>query len=333
MRRLLLLITLTVGWGMLYAYSVDGNFDSDNNTDYVVDCDSAVSFEADSIYVSGPFSESTTFIDETKSLPGCTEFRYTRSFALNDSACNADFQIYVAVPPNMPQYMMDFFDLDIRQKLRSDFFTFGDDGEEEYPIIPDFKSQSLSLEPMAEFFYKQYCDLYIMECSALEDSIGLVYGQSYSFQFCAIPVWQNSDKTLTTWKFYEYIYANGPHCSEKEFYITFDNKKGKMLGAEDLFTPVGFKYAIKRLTQQLAIEKGLEAWQDPKITADLDDCANSDSRVFIEVVQGKKYPRPALIEEGVVFSYQPYQKTGGADDELHLIQPYSKEIRHRRIKY
>ncbi|WP_368408261.1 RsiV family protein [uncultured Duncaniella sp.] len=36
------------------------------------------------------------------------------------------------------------------------------------------------------------------------------------------------------------------------------------------------------------------------------------------------YPRPALTNQGVVFSYQPYEKGSFAEGILHFVIPYSK---------
>ncbi|WP_354667204.1 RsiV family protein, partial [uncultured Duncaniella sp.] len=42
-----------------------------------------------------------------------------------------------------------------------------------------------------------------------------------------------------------------------------------------------------------------------------------------EVYDGAYYPRPALTNQGVVFSYQPYEKGSFAEGILHFVIPYS----------
>lgn len=48
------------------------------------------------------------------------------------------------------------------------------------------------------------------------------------------------------------------------------------------------------------------------------------------VVEGKYYPRHAITNEGIVFSYQTYEKGANFDGVLHFVQPYKNDFQFKR---
>lgn len=54
-----------------------------------------------------------------------------------------------------------------------------------------------------------------------------------------------------------------------------------------------------------------------------DELESNASEILKEVYDGAYYPRPALTNQGVVFSYQPYEKGSFAEGILHFVIPYS----------
>lgn len=340
MKRLLLPIALVVVGGIIYASSTTSVanliFDLSNTdgcSDLVSDsivCDSICAIEegidSTAIEVSQPFAESCEFMDRTKILPHCREYKFSRQYALNDSSRTADFQIYVVQPTKMPRYIIDFVSKQIREKISDIFSQYGDDGKLIAPTIPLANSKTHTIEQMAELYYNHFCKLYKRECGEHLEPDGPVYGQSYSFQYCAVPVWQNSDSSLMTWKFYQFQYTGGAHGGSKEYFITFDNKTGRMLGLKDFFPNNGYNKALNELTRQLNAERCYDATDG--ITAELDDTEEND--ILSERIDGKIYPRPAIINDSLVFSYQNYQKGLPTCEQLHLTQPFAKNFKLRK---
>ena len=66
------------------------------------------------------------------------------------------------------------------------------------------------------------------------------------------------------------------------------------------------------------------SWHD--LDADL-DCESGvtaiQSKILNEKIDGKIYPRPAITRNGIVFSYQTYEKGSNADGTLHFIVPFN----------
>lgn len=132
------------------------------------------------------------------------------------------------------------------------------------------------------------------------------------------PVWTSEDGKLTTYRFYTHHYGGGAHGMMNEFYITFNNSDGWILGYRDILGEEGMKKA------KTLLEKGLDNRLDSEgHTADLgkDGEEDNNDRVMNEVHEGYVYPRPAITRNGIVFTYQAYDKGSFADGTLHLLVP------------
>lgn len=256
-------------------------------------------------------------------LPGCKFYRISRHYAINDSARSTDFQINIAMKDSTPLFIKDF----ISEMIRDDVAPFFDEytnGEYVTPYIPMIRMRNRTVEQMMEHYYYQFRKFYDKEFKPEPGSDERAYGEWYSYQCYAYPVWQNSDSTLTTWKFYSYNYTGGAHGGESEYFLTFDNNTGRFLGAKDFFKKGDFKKAIDKLAQQLDTYHGSTGSE-----ADLNSEYNVtavQSSTMNEVIDGKIYPRPAITNQGIVFSYQTYEKGGNADGVMHFTQPFKKDF-------
>lgn len=184
-----------------------------------------------------------------------------------------------------------------------------------------------SVDKMMQFYYSYFCELYNKVFMEEIDSDGVAMGDRYSYQFYACPVWENPDSTLTTWRFYNYSYMGGAHGAEIEFFLTFENKSGRILGVSDLYSTESFKDAIANLTRQLNEHVGKLHNGEHDLDADLDsesEVTAIQSRILNEKIEGKIYPRPAITKYGIVFSYQTYEKGSNADGRLHIIVPFNE---------
>lgn len=132
------------------------------------------------------------------------------------------------------------------------------------------------------------------------------------------PVWTSEDGQRTTYRFYTHHYGGGAHGMMNEFYITFNNSDGRILGYRDILGEEGMKKA------RTLLGKGLDERLDSEgHTADLGKEWDEDynDRVMNEAYEGYVYPRPAITRNGIVFTYQAYDKGSFADGILHMTVP------------
>lgn len=122
----------------------------------------------------------------------------------------------------------------------------------------------------------------------------------------------------------------GVHGGETDFFLTFDNQTGRILGISDFFTKTEFNAAVEELTRQLNARMGSDTYTGGELTAELDYDSNVTavhSKILNEKVNGSLYPRPAITKYGIVFSYQTYEKGSNADGILHFILPFSDDLK------
>lgn len=112
----------------------------------------------------------------------------------------------------------------------------------------------------------------------------------------------------------------------EEYYLTFNEETGYILGYEEIIGAKAFPDAIKLLEQKLTAKEAQYRDMDEPYPAGMDaeQLEANASEIIKEVYQGLYYPRPALTKEGIVFSYQPYEKGAFCEGILHFVIPYSK---------
>ena len=118
----------------------------------------------------------------------------------------------------------------------------------------------------------------------------------------------------------------GAHGFMEEYYLTFDNENGRILGYNDIFGANDLKKALELLEQEITAQKKEFMNFDGIYPASLekDELESNASEILKGIYDGTYYPRPALTIQGVVFSYQPYEKGSFAEGILHFVIPYSK---------
>lgn len=262
------------------------------------------------------------------SLDGCKFYRLSRHYALNDSAWDTDFQINIAMRDSTPLFIKDF----ISDMIRNDVAGYFDelkDNEWIAPYVPMIRMRNRTVEQMMAHYYYQFRKFYDKDFKPEPGSDEIALGQHYSYQCYVYPVWQNSDSTLSTWKFYKYSYMGGAHGGEREYYLTFDNETGRVLGASDFLSSKEITRALENLRCQLNVFHGYDPNGDMCYYAWLDDDSNiiaAHDVTINERINGKLYPRPAITKQGIVFSYQTYEKGSNADGILHFTQPFKKDF-------
>lgn len=293
-------------------------------------CKITVGTDTVSVNISKPFNK---YLDLRFAgvLPGCRFFRYSKHYTLSERSFPTDFQINLAIQDNAPEYIRNYINETIRDDVARYFGDYSGD-KTIYPDISLYNIKDGDFDQLPRYYYKQFCRLYKKENSDESDTEEIPIGPHYSYQFYAYPVWENSDSTLTTWKFYDYCYMGGAHGGETEYFLTFDNETGRILGENDFYTSDEFSKAINLLCHQLNAYHNRGVSNEYNYSPDLDIDSNVtalQSTILNEVVEDKLYPRPALTRQGIVFTYQTYEKGSNADGILHFTQPYKKTTIHK----
>lgn len=260
---------------------------------------------------------------------GTVEHSYTRSFKLNDSSWRCDFKFLAYLPKGHPTWLNQFIATIIRNDIQGLYLdNKGADRilKEYYSIkatlrkIGGINAPSMSPEQIAVHFSKEHERLYRKDFTE-ED-----FGPKYDYMMEVAPAWESKNGQYVTYRFYTYYYTMGAHGFMEEYYLTFDNENGCILGYNDIFGANDFKKVLDLLEQEITAQKKEFMNFDGIYPASLekDELESNASEILKEVYDGAYYPRPALTNQGVVFSYQPYEKGSFAEGILHFVIPYSK---------
>ena len=261
--------------------------------------------------------------------PGIVKHHYSRSFSLSDSTWNCDFKFTSYLPEHHPIWQRQFLATVMRNDIQGLYLdNKGADRvlKEYYSIkatprkIGGADASSMSPEQIAEHVSRENERLYRKEFS-IED-----FGPKYDYMMEVAPAWKSKNGQYLTYRFYTYYYTMVAHGFMEEYYLTFDNKNGRIIGYNDIFGAKDFKKAVELLEQDITAQKN-ELWESDgiyKASIEMDELESNVSEILKEVFDGTYYPRPALTKQGVVFSYQPYEKGSFAEGILHFVIPYSK---------
>lgn len=260
------------------------------------------------------------------------EHRYAHGFELNDSSWRCDFKFLAYLPKGHPTWLNQFIATIVRNDIQALYLdNKGADRilKEYYGIktkpkkVDGINAANMSPKEIAGHFALEHERLYKKEF-ATEDGEGL--GPKYDYMLEISPAWESSDKRYVTYRFYSYYYTMGAHGFMEEYYLTFDNENGRILGYNDIFEANDFKKVLDLLEQEITAQKKEFMNFDGIYPASLekDELESNASEILKEVYDGSYYPRPAMTRQGIVFSYQPYEKGSFAEGILHFVIPYSK---------
>ena len=240
--------------------------------------------------------------DVKKALPGSVPFNFTRDHFLGDGSYSLHYDINLALPPKAPLWIKKFINGFIHTELSDIFFE-----DSASPTLCNMEKGSWP--EMAAHYFKWLKKNYIKEYPQSDEETKYI-GRDYEFRMKAYPVWENDD--YITYQMYVSELPGSMRNRELDFCLTFDKASGRVLGINDFYTASEFKEVAAWLAQELDSRigaKGLEADVDPEI-------CGADNEVLKEKYNGKLYPRPAMTSEGVIFTYQTYEKSHGADGIL-----------------
>lgn len=264
---------------------------------------------------------------------GIRKHSFIRSFALNDSALRCDFRLLAYLPESHPVWLNQF----IGMLMRNGVLTLYDKSEGTAKMLSDYYSVLAKPEPLDGIDYANTSMEDIARHCALEherlyrndwaDEENDCYGPKYDYIIEIAPAWTSHDNRYATYRFYEYYYTMGAHGYMQEYYLTFDNSTGRLLGYEDIIGDKDFPKVIKLLEDRLLawkVDNGyVRQYYSAAMGTDEGEVAEDNISFLQEKFRNSYYPRPAVTGQGVVFTYQPYEKGCFADGIIHLPTPFS----------
>lgn len=260
------------------------------------------------------------------------EHRYTHSFELNDSSWRCDFKLLAYLPHNHPTWLNQLVATIMRNDIQALYLdNKGSDRilKEYYGIkakpkrVGGINAANTTPKEIARHFANVNEQLYRNEFQINEVD---GYYPKYDYMLEISPAWTSPDGRYVTYRFYSYYYTMGVHGFMEEYYLTFNNETGYLLGYEDIIGNETFPVAIKLLEQKLTAKEAKYRDMDEPYPAAMnaEELETNASEIIKEMYQGSYYPRPALTHEGIVFTYQPYEKGAFFEGILHFVIPYSK---------
>ena len=136
---------------------------------------------------------------------------------------------------------------------------------------------------------------------------------------CIVSTWQSEDNRYTTYRVNTFFYHGGVHPLFKDFSLTFDNAKHRLLSSKEIFKPDCMDEVIRKLKSKVG-DRSVFCYHELE-----------DNEEFMESISPRweRYqthfiPRPALTAQGVMFSYQRYEIDSYAEGELHFVLPYAE---------
>ena len=117
-------------------------------------------------------------------------------------------------------------------------------------------------------------------------------------------------------KFYSLDISNGRKLTNIDLFLPNASKKVKMLLFETMLNDPKYSASYQNLTSVKDVEERIEGWQS--LGYEYAACDESDRESRFEMPDG------ALANEGIMFSFQPYEIDCWAAGAYHFIVPYSK---------
>ena len=138
------------------------------------------------------------------------------------------------------------------------------------------------------------------------------------FTLDIVPVWMSEDKTLITFQTSYSYDTTGLHGMFGLYYLTYDLTNDKVLGWKDIIRKDKTDEVRQMIDRQVCMYKDMSYFDfNGKIESD------EVQPLLVEKITGdRKYPRPALVGRGLVFSYQPYWIASFSEGDLHFIVDY-----------
>lgn len=251
--------------------------------------------------------------DITQALPGYKLYHFSKDHFLSDSISNLHYEMNFAILPNEPLWIKQFLNRYIKKEIERIFF------EDNIKLKLLNIGPSTSWDEIGKYYFdllkRKYIDKYEDEFCHIDD---------YEFKITAYPVWE--DNQFITFQIYIDENPGCMHNTEIDFCRTYDKATGRLLGINDFYTKSEFEEIEVRLGKQLDIKLDRVGMTPDVKYKDFGIPASSDT-ILKEKYDGRFFPRPAFLKEGVIFSYQTFEHGAPrAYGTMKFIIPYNKSL-------
>lgn len=252
-------------------------------------------------------------------LPNCEKYTFTRQYIPGKNAPNNDFQINIGLPKNPPAWYLP----NISEFIGTDLFDTFDNLPSKYYDENIYSASRPSAKKMAEHYYQKFRELYINEYDVGKFPIDSIYWfERRNIQWYIYPVWVSPDSTKITLRYYQYQYLGGAHGGIFDAYITYDAKTGRALRTEEILSTDQFASMMKKLEytlyRRLVDRNSFTGRIDASYNTGCTELRRNED-VSANYTHTTDYPTPAITRNGIVFTYQTYEKGSNADGTLHFL--------------
>lgn len=253
----------------------------------------------------------------TQALPGYKLYHFSKNHFLSDSISSLHCEMNFAVIPNEPFWIKQFLNRFIKKEIESIFF-------EDNIKLKLFKiDPSTSWDEIGKYYFdllkRNYTNKYNHNIK-----YGIFHMDDYEFKITIYPVWENNQ--FITFQIYVDENPGCMHNTEIDFCRTYEKSTGRLLGINDFYTKSEFEEIKVCLGKRLDIELDRVGMTPDVDYKDFQVSASSDT-ILKEKYDGRFFPRPAFLKEGIIFSYQTFEHGAPrAYGTMKFIIPYNKSL-------
>ena len=252
--------------------------------------------------------------------------RLTFPLENSDWLCRFDYEVYLAndYPKWLNHFMAALIGTDLQEQLiedqqEQDYIRMYQEIMANPRIFEGFDVSSAAPVEIGRYFARRFESLYN---GMYGDWGNITWAAPYEYSIQVAPEWTSEDGRLTTYRFFNQTYGGGAHGMMEEYFLTFETSTGRLLGYQDMFDDVEFEKEMVELGRALDLRRHGEVDLKDGERAYIEFYKNSKdtlTRLLYESYKGHLYPRPGLLGDRVVFSYQPYDKGSFAEGIMHFV--------------
>lgn len=251
------------------------------------------------------------------------EHSFSYSFDMKDCYESCDFEFMASLPEPVPEWTRWFIAMLIRGDIMG-MLSHRDDVAphvelKDYYDLNDMTPKTDSIdakdktpEQIASHYAKEFERIARSEYEGSEQR-----NPECDLSFKMIPVWQSKCRQYITYRFNVNTIDMGLHYHTDDYYLTFNSDTGQLLGFDQIFDSRKMNNVIRLLETEFRIRKNefenkneLGNFDNNELKWEIYSAScgtNLKRRSILKERYGMGvYPRPAVTDSGIVFSYQSF---------------------------